>query len=291
VIALLNVLASFALGRAAAWLAGARPGFRALGALAAVAFLAWASLYNLTVAHARDLLGDSIDYAVVLRGIGRIWEAPFVFHDVGSWLLLGLGIAFSLIAFADGLRWDDPTPGYARLERRVREARADWQHERSRLDVEGRALLARRLDELQQGSERVRHRVVVLRNDAEQKRLLVARAHNFFRYAVESGNTMLRVYRDLNRQHRTTPPPAYFQQTWSHPEAEPDEAGAAQDASADRLRVEAQEAAWSELAARREAIARALETAHRAFDARSRALREQDADAAGAAPGGRGAHA
>jgi hypothetical protein len=281
VIALLNVMASFFLGRAAAWLAGARPGFRVLGGIAALAFLAWACLYNLVVAHARDLLGDSIDYGVVVRGIGRMWQAPLVFHDVGSWLLLGLGIAFSLVAFADGLRWDDPTPGYSRLERRVREARADWLHERAQLDVEGRARLVRRLDELQQGAERVRHRVEVLRNDAEQKRLLVTRAQNFFRYAVESCNTMLRVYRDLNRQYRTTPPPDYFQREWSHAEPEP----VHEDPAADRLRVEAQETAWRELAERREQIARALEAAQRAFDARSRALRDEDEGERIAAPG------
>jgi hypothetical protein len=278
VIALLNVMASFFLGRSTVWLAGARPAFRILGAVAGLAFLVWACLYNLVIAHARDLLGDSIDYGVVLRGIGRIWESPLVFQDVGSWLLLGLGIAFSLIAFADGLRWDDPTPGYGRLDRRVREARADWLHERSRLDVEGRALLARRLDELRTGAERVRQRVEILRNDVEQKRLLLSKTRNFFDYAIKSCNTMLRVYRDLNRQHRTTPPPAYFQQPWSDPEAEPGQAQPALDQGADQARVEAQEAAWRELAARREEIARALEAAHRAFDTRSRALREDDGE-------------
>ncbi len=273
VVALLNVSVSFFLGRAAAWLAGARPGFRVLGGLAALAFLVWASLYNLTIAHARDLLGHSIDYDAVLDGIGRMWRAPFAFTDVGSWLLLGLGILFSVLSFADGTRWDDATPGYASLDRRVAEARKDWLHAHGDLEREGDALFQQRRSALLQGADRIRYRVAAVRNDVEQKRLLQAKVRNFFRYAVESCNTMLRIYRDLNRQHRTTAPPAYFQQAWSHPEPELVEV----DLAPDERRVKTQEAAWQDLASHREDLLRKLEAVHETFKARTRELGAGDA--------------
>jgi len=220
-IALVNVLASFFFGRGAAWLAGRRPGFRAVGVAASIAFFGWLLAYNWAVAHVRDLLevAEAISgYQSVVMGLRARMLSPFAFEDVRSWLLLALGMVFSLAAFFDGIRWDDPNFGYSARWRDVKDAREDYFFEWNDLRQRGRALLNRRRSDLSDLIARVQDRIGALANDVAQKEHLLARAQNFFDYAQSSCNTMLHLYRDLNRQSRTTPPPAYFQSPWLHPD-------------------------------------------------------------------------
>src|SRR5207244_11587242 len=182
--------------------------------------------------------------------LGNIWTAPFTFTDVGSWFLLVLGIMFSAVSFTEGIGWDDATLGYRRLCERLEDARMDVLHERCQWDTDARECFTRRVAELHDRAERVHYRVEALRNDVEQKRLLRAKAQNFFRYAVESCNTMMRIYRDLNRHHRKTPPPAYFQQPWKHPEPRLVDF----DLGIDEVRIDTQEALRRDLDRCREGV-------------------------------------
>jgi hypothetical protein len=183
-----------------------------------------------------------------------------------------LGIFFSLVSFGEWVRWDDKTFGYRSLHGAVQAAREDYLHEREQLEVRGRALFQRRVVDLREGFERIGYRVASLRNDIEQKDLLIRRAGNFFHFCVSTCNTMLQVYRDLNRHHRATPPPPYFQTVWEHPEPELLYA----DLTLDRARLAEQLPAWMALSTLRQDITRQLEATSAAFLDRTRALRDED---------------
>jgi hypothetical protein len=198
--------------------------------------------------------------------------APFDLNKLDSWFLLFVGLAFATIAFYEGFRWADPTPGYVMRHRRAEEATEDYLHARSDLDASGRAVRDRVFNVLQKESERVRYRVEGLRNDVNIKRMIGEKAQNFFHHAVETCNTMLAAYRTENRRHRSTPPPAYFQKPWRLQ----DPSLSVGDLSLDLVRVEERQAEWDSVATDLEPLRRSLEAEYEEFVRRARELRARD---------------
>ncbi len=214
--AIVNLAFSFWLGLLGRFCLSRQPRPRALGSMSLVLFVGWTTLYNLVLAHVRDVYATRPDATLALAR-DLFVASPLGFQDPVSWILLLIGCVFSVVAMLDGWRWDDPEPGYGRLHRRMRDLRAEYFHSQQSLESESRAQLAARHDELERLSEKVGYSVASLEIDVENKRTLVANARSFFEYSEASANTMLSLYRDLNRQHRKAPPPRYFQQPWSHP--------------------------------------------------------------------------
>ena len=99
--------------------------FKLVGHVPIIVYLAFASGLNLTLAHLREIhptaTGD-IGQEVMTRRL----KAPFILEDINSWAFFGIGFIFSLIAMTDGLLFTDPYFGYASLERRCNEARAQY---------------------------------------------------------------------------------------------------------------------------------------------------------------------
>jgi len=96
-------------------------GLKLVGFLVLVAWIAFALLLNLALAHYRE-----ISTSLVAGGgrevVERMRLAPFDLAELQSWVLFGIGVLFAIAAFADGLLLFDPYWGYGSVDRRVQAA-------------------------------------------------------------------------------------------------------------------------------------------------------------------------
>ena len=126
VFAILNVLISFAIGLGGLRQLNHRNLFRKiLGLLSLLAWIGFAVLLNLALAHYREVSGPLYDDAGA-QVITRLWQMPAGLNDIRSWLFFGIGMVWSAFALIDGIFYTDPFPGYAALERRVRKSHEEY---------------------------------------------------------------------------------------------------------------------------------------------------------------------
>src|SRR6202040_1601698 len=152
---------------------------------------------NLSLAHYREVSAALITDAgreVLLR----LRTTPFALVDLKSWLLFGLGVLCSLIAFADSFLIFDPYPGYASLEKR--RAGAHDAYIRRKND-----LIAKRLDIRDEPIEILEeaNRDLSIRR-SEHDSILESRARVARLFAAHQShldravNVLLAVYREAN---------------------------------------------------------------------------------------------
>lgn len=121
-ISLLNIGSSFLIfGPVSRYLSHISVWQRVLAGICMVIYAGLAFALNLGVAHYREVSGDLIGDAGVAV-VRRVLESPLGLQDAESWLLLGIGLLFSLVAFIEGRTFDDTYPGYGRRDRSVRAA-------------------------------------------------------------------------------------------------------------------------------------------------------------------------
>lgn len=190
-----------------------------LGFASIIVYLTLIGTFNLALAHYRETPGT------IAQGAGeaivqRLLHTPLALNGGPSWLLLGLGTFFSIVALTVGLSMRENYPGYARATRRYRAARARYDACRERLINElsstratyEAALSAARAELTVQRAEHdalVRQRnAVLVQFDAYQDQL------------ERDANALLKIYRDANVSVRPIAPPPHFQQSFELPRAD-----------------------------------------------------------------------
>lgn len=224
------------------------PWLRAAAAFSAAAYVAGAVVFNLAVAHFRDLgSGQDAAGAALVDALRQ----PLGMSTVSAGLFI-LGVVVSAVAVWHGYTLDDPCPGYGevvRARRRAAEGSAEAEQSlRSRALAHVEAVPGRCEELVRQARERV-HRLIELSAEARRRidHYETERAHHQHWCTV-----LLRRYRCENEAVRTAPPPAYF---GVYPEIPPELDGAvATDLAA---RVERARAALEGLAAQSHATASA----------------------------------
>ena len=186
---------------------------RNLARLALLGYLGWIGLFNLGVAHYRDLLATRPDDALTLTLV-NLRTQPLVLADINSWLLLLVGVLFALIAAWDGYRSDDPYPGYGSRQRWYLDLENYYAQECHRLGEQVASVRSEYLDELQQLSAQAHDLYPHLFHLVEQKRALLERHRHCLQDLQAAGDALVHRYRQANRQARSTPAPAFFQQPW-----------------------------------------------------------------------------
>lgn len=186
-------------------------GRRVVAGLSTAVYVAIAGTLNLGVAHYREVSGELLGDAG-FEVVRRMTQSPMGLQDAESWLLFGIGLIFSLIAFLDGRAFDDPYPGYGKLARTLRDARDEL---RNAIDDavqdldEVRSEARQRIDKIAQWP---RER----QNLAEKCRRL---KEDFERYTAELqelGSTLISEYREANRRARSDDgTPAAHRDPWS----------------------------------------------------------------------------
>lgn len=183
------------------------------GALALLAYLAFAVSFNLLVAHYRTAVGALFEEQAQ-AALLSFKSAPFGLADFEAWVLFGIGSLFSFITFLDGLYMDDPYPGYGSLDRRSEQARNDYAVEKAELiedlrEIKDEAVAAMEAAQTDLGKRRAEHFSIL-----EGRGHLIRSFEEHLRYLERAGNSLLSVYRRANSDQRSTPAPARFGRAW-----------------------------------------------------------------------------
>jgi hypothetical protein len=188
--------------------------FRKLAGIAALfAYLALLIAINLSLAHYREVSAAMIEDAG-REVLTRLSTAPLGLVDFKSWLLFGLGVLCSLIAFVDSFLIFDPYPGYAGLEKRRTGAHEAYITRKSALIERLLEIRDEAVDVLEEANRdlsiRRSEHDSILESRARMVRLFTAHQAHLDR-AV---NALLSIYREANRGLRRTAPPQRFAQSY-----------------------------------------------------------------------------
>jgi hypothetical protein len=214
VFAVLNVVVSFFIG-----LVGVRQGYhtsivrKLIALISLVGWLCFAVVLNFALAHYREISGALYDDAGA-RVIAHLRANPLGLVDIKSWLFIAIGLVWSTIALADGIIFTDPFPGYAKLEKRVRAAHANYMQTKNDLIESLRAIrddAAVRMQDAQSdlNKRRLEHEAIL------QGRVRVLELFEQHQHQLErAGRALLEQYRGVNRKIRSTAAPNRFGEIW-----------------------------------------------------------------------------
>jgi len=209
--AAINVALAYVLGRhGVRELSHVVPARRALGAVALAVAAAAMIAIGLGIAHVRDALTAQLPDATD-AALRTLLAHPFTLSGVPSWALFVISVLFAAFALVDGLKTDDPYPGYGRLARRARLATDDHEAELEDARAALEAAKAARLAALDRELQRAQAALAVLESLIADKRATGTRLANALRDADNALDALLRRFRTENELHRgAAPRPAYF---------------------------------------------------------------------------------
>jgi hypothetical protein len=209
--AAINVVLAYVLGKyAVRELAHVAPGRKALGAGALAFAVAAMVAIGLGIAHVRDALTAQLPDATD-AALRSLLAHPLTLSGIPSWGLFVISVLFAAFALVDGLKTDDPYPGYGRIARRARLAADDHEAELEDARAQLEAVKAARLAALDADLRRAQSALAVLESLIADKRATGTRLANAVRDADNALDALLRRFRTENELHRGgTPRPAYF---------------------------------------------------------------------------------
>lgn len=199
----LNLLPAFLLfGPVSRGLAQGEPGPKTLAILSTISYLVFAGGLNLGVAHFREVSGALVDDAGAAV-VERMREAPFALQDAESWLLFGIGLLFSLVAFFDGRKMDDAYPGYGAVDRQQREAASQYADEVRRVTDDLNEVRQRALDDFRRLVHDSKSQPNEERTLARQRRTAEKNYAAYLDQLDAVARALVAEYRDANHQART----------------------------------------------------------------------------------------
>lgn len=213
-IAALNIALGVGAGRLVLpWLWHRSVALKLLAALGVAAYLVLGVGFNVAVMHYRNAVAaDPFEATAV--AYRTLVTAPLDIQDLQSWQLFILGCAFSLAAAIDGLRMDDPYPGYGRRFREFDELSSEYVGLKEELldDLQGIKKRAEaKMDDIVRS---ISTRQSELEHIASVSRSLRVSMLEHFRQLEGAGNTLLQIYRSENVRSRNSSPPARFETRW-----------------------------------------------------------------------------
>jgi hypothetical protein len=182
-----DALLAFQLGRIAPWMGAPDWRHRLAGLGGSVGFVVWAGGFN--------------QLARLLPG-------------ADGTLLIGVGMALSAAAALIGFCSDDRMPGYGALHRKLARARSEHDYWSSACLKGAAALHERQQGRIDTVVRGVEEDLDELARAIEAKSRLLDEIRDFARNFENAANALLRLYRDTNLGHRSTPAPEYFERTW-----------------------------------------------------------------------------
>ena len=214
VISILNLGAAFGFGRIATNLVHKSIFRKLIGSLASLTALTVCIVLNLAVAHYREVSGTVLD-AGGRAAIAALAENPIGLNEFQSWILFGMGALFAVISFVDGLKFDDPYPGYGHRSRIVDEARREYLTEVEHYTDEMRDARDSAVEILRETKNdlaywRKEHTAIL-----ESRKRLIESFNEHMSHLERAGNSLLSDYRDANRQAREGKAPARFKNPWT----------------------------------------------------------------------------
>ena len=168
-------------------------------------------VFNLLVAHYRELSEVLItDPGIPQQIINGFIANPIGLNDFPSWILFGIGILFALIALLDMFTLDDAYPFYGKLDRKYQrlcqeytDMRSDLVHDLSTPRTEIVDEIAMAIDEInKQQDNRIRLQASC-KTTLREYQASIKSLNN-------QCNQLLQIYREANRDARSTEAPERF---------------------------------------------------------------------------------
>jgi len=184
-----------------------RRALRVLAIMATVAYVVTTVLFNLAIAHYRDLAGVSANAAST--AVAAAVHHPFALSTMSIGLFI-LGIVVSAIATLHGYTLDDPCPGFGDVVRARRGAAAAFKGANEDLRTRGLAPVEAVPVVCKNVLRNAQESVQQLRDLAVQTQRRVERYETERAQHVHWCSVLLRRYRTENESVRTTKSPAYF---------------------------------------------------------------------------------
>jgi hypothetical protein len=214
-IAFMNIgVALFVGKKIVQWVWHKNIGLKLLGIGLITLFIVADVAFNIFVAHYRDALASEMSEQAALLAVSSFMASPFNIIDFKSWIMIGVGCFFALIALLDGFGMDDPYPKYGywdRLRRRAYETYADKK--------------ANLLEDLRYTRDTASTGLAQLKDDLVKRRQehdsIIASRTNLLmdfethqNYLESSGRELITFYRARNREARNSSPPKHFDRAW-----------------------------------------------------------------------------
>lgn len=174
-------------------------------------FVIGSLVLNLGIAHYREVSADSIVEAGS-KVMTRLLERPLQLDDFQSWILMAIGVLFSVIAVIDGLSFKDRYPEYQEVSDNLRKAEQSYSSMRRQSIQNLQDVRQQYQDTVSDlrtdlSARRTEHEAIVAHR---QRKLTLFREHQT--QLEKAANALLRAYRDADLQARKTPAPERFQQ-------------------------------------------------------------------------------
>lgn len=212
VLASVDVMVVFFLGRTAVWLRYGQDAFhQGIGLATSAIFAAWALLYNLLTAHVRESLQGDVVMTVALEDArDSFLENPFLLEQADSFVLFLSGLVFSALAFYSGMSWDEKIPRYGKLHRRLLESREELEYWIQVYRNEASKKRNDALDMIEDTIFTAEGKITKLKNLIQTKDTLLTTVNQCILHHNESCKALMARYRDENMRVRSEPPPQYF---------------------------------------------------------------------------------
>lgn len=216
IIACINVFAGAAVGRLVLpWLFHRDRKFKALAGIGMLMYFLLNAGFNLAVAHYRNAVASN-PFEASSVAYHSLLQNPLGINDIQSWLLFLVGFLVSCVAIYDGLRMDDPYPGYGQRMRQNLEALDEYNDLKNQLLSELDEIRKEAEDHINETSRDIETRqreidYMVLKSQALKTSMV-----QHFDHLERAGNTLLGYYREENQRHRGTPAPPRFNVPWKY---------------------------------------------------------------------------
>ncbi|WP_287338921.1 hypothetical protein [Mesorhizobium sp.] len=188
-------------------------GFKLVGLFSLVVYLGLTGALNLALAHYREASGTLMTGAGA-EVVRRLQESPFGLLELNSWILFGIGVLFSIVAFIDGWFLTDPYPGYAGVEKRLQTARNRYVTRKQDLIDDLRDIRDEHNAKVEEiiralSQRRKEHDTIIY---SRSRMLVLFEEHQ--NHLERTANTLLTAYREANRKARTEPVPKHFGESY-----------------------------------------------------------------------------
>ena len=188
---------------------------KSVGILAVILFFVFAFFFNLMVAHYREITGTMLDEGGQLA-VSAFRDNPLGLRDFQSWMLFAMGFLFAIISFIDGLKWDEPYPGYKKVFTNWRDEYNEYkesydEHQNDLINILSDDA-KKPLNDIKQtlmGSAKERASIL------EEHRHLIKLYEDHLDHLERAGNDLLMLYRETNRERRSGEAPDRFKERWS----------------------------------------------------------------------------
>ena len=204
---------------------------KAFGCLFGLALLIGLLFLNLGMGHYRSAgLTFSVSDAETIAGIianftrqqelmlvawQNFIDNPFGIDEILSWMLVLLGYFLSFYALYEGVVWEDKYPGYGRLAKRYNDCHEEYQYLIEGMIVRIDNIREKAIVDVNMAKQRF-NRALATIPDIEVRAESIHEAYiQACKKLSQDHEELVTLYRHVNKQHRTDPPPQYFDRVQS----------------------------------------------------------------------------